>query len=78
MFWTKEHDVILLRELVNLNLHRKKKGSTQRSMWEKVVEALNNCTSPAFNVDKRWVHDHVGILVNRYKKNLRAEEKLLG
>ena len=26
MFWTKEHDVILLRELVNLNLHRKKKG----------------------------------------------------
>ena len=47
-------------------------------MWEKVAEALNNCSSPAFNVDKRSVRDHVGILVNRYKKKLRAEEKATG
>ena len=78
MFWMKEHDVILLRELVNLNLHRKKKGIyTKKYDVGKSGRGIK-CTSPAFNVDKRWVHDHVGILVNWYKKNLRAEEKLLG
>ena len=76
MFWTKEHDVILLREVVNLNPYKTKKGSTQRSrMWEKVAEALNNCSSPAFNMDKRLVRDHIGILVNRYKKKTKTEEK---
>ena len=44
-------------------------------MWEKVAEALNNCYSPAFNMDKRLVRDHIGILVNRYKKKTKTEEK---
>ena len=39
---------------------------------------LNNCSCLVFNVDKRSVRDHVGILQNRHKKKLRAEENATG
>ena len=79
MFWTRDHDLILCREVINLNPYASKKGSTQRSsVWEKVAATLNNCAYPVFNVDKRSVRDHVGILQNRHKKKLRAEEKASG
>ncbi|CAH3118764.1 unnamed protein product, partial [Porites lobata] len=79
MFWTKDHDLILCREVLNLNPFTTKKGSTQRStIWDKVATTLNNCSCLAFNVDKRSVRDHVGILQNRHKKKLRAEEKATG
>ena len=79
MFWTKDHDLILCREVLNLNPFTTKKGSTQRStIWDKVATTLNNCSCLVFNVDKRSVRDHVGILQNRHKKKLRAEEKATG
>ena len=79
MFWSKDHDLILCREVINVNPYVTKKGSTQRgATWEKVAKTLNNCPFPAFNVDKRSVRDHIAILQNRYKKKLRAEEKASG
>ena len=56
-----------------------KKGSSQRSeMWDRVANTLNTCPKPVFAVDKRSVRDHVGILINRIKKKLRAEERSSG
>lgn len=79
MSWTKEHDLILCREVVNLNPFTTRKGSTQRSsMWEQIADTLNKCHSLKFYVDKRSVRDHVGILVNRHKKKLRDEENASG
>ena len=79
MFWSNEHDVFLWREVVNLNPFTSKKGSTQRSgMWEKIAQILNECTALSFSVDKRSVRDHMGILVNKHKRKVRAEEKASG
>ena len=79
MCWTKDHDLILCREVANVNPYMTKKGSTQRSsIWEKIADTLNKCSVPKFFVDKRSVRDHVGILVNRHKKKLRDEEKASG
>ncbi|KAK2564036.1 hypothetical protein P5673_012253 [Acropora cervicornis] len=79
MSWTKDHDLILCREVANVNPYMTKKGSTQRSsIWEKIADTLNKCSVPKFFVDKRSVRDHVGILVNRHKKKLRDEEKASG
>ena len=78
MFWSNEHDVFC-REVVNLNPFTSKKGSTQRiGMWEKIAQILNKCAILRFNVDKRSVRDHLGILVNKHKRKLRAEEKASG
>ena len=43
-----------------------------------MATTLNNCSFLAFNVDKRSVRDHVGVLQNRHKKKLGAEEKATG
>ena len=79
MFWSNEHDVLLCREVVNLNPFTSKKESTQWSgMWEKIAEILNECTVLRFSVDKWSVRDHMGILVNNHKRKVRAEEKASG
>ena len=39
---------------------------------------LNECTVVRFSVDKRSVRDHMGILVNKHKRNVRAKEKASG
>ena len=39
---------------------------------------MNECTVLRFNVDKQSVHDHLGILVNKHKRKLRAVEKASG
>lgn len=79
MYWTTEHDVLLCQEVICENPYKTKKGSTQRSeIWERIAKTLNSCSKPVFAVDKRSVRDHVGILVNRLKKKLRAEERSSG
>ena len=71
MFWSNEQGVFLCREVVNLDPFTSKKGSTQRSgMWEKIAQT--------FSVDKRSVRDHIGILVNKDKRKVRAKEKTSG
>ena len=71
--------MFLWREVINLNPFTSKKGSTQRSgMGEKVAQILNECIVRRFSVDKRSVRDHMGILVNKQKRKVRAEEKASG
>ena len=65
--------------MINLDPFMFKKGSTQRSgMWEKIAQTLNECTVLRFSVGKRSVRDHMGILVNKHKRKVRAEEKASG
>lgn len=47
-------------------------------MWDKIANSVNTCSKPVFAVDKRSVRDHVGILIDRIKKKLRAEERSPG
>ena len=47
-------------------------------MWEKIAQILNECIVRGFSVDKRSVRDHMGILVNKHKRKVRAEEKASG
>ena len=79
MSWTSEHDVLLCREVVSENPFKTRKGSSQRSdIWDRIATTLNICPKPVFAVDKRSVRDYVGILINRIKKKLRAEERSSG
>ena len=47
-------------------------------MWEKIAQILNECTVLRFSVDKRSVRDHMGILVNKHQRKVRAKEKASG
>ena len=63
-----------MQRVANLNPYTTKMGSTQRSsIWEKVADT-EYCTIPKFNVDKRLVREHVGNLITKHKRKLRAED----
>ena len=76
MYWTEQHNIILCREVVFENPYIYKKGSLQRSeTWKKIVDVLNKCPLSQFNVDHRAIRDHINVLVNKYKRKIRAEER---
>ena len=79
MYWTEQQNIILCREVVFQNPYVYKKGTPQHSeTWKKIVDVLNKCDSPQFNVDHRAIWDHINVLVNKYKKKIRAEERASG
>lgn len=57
-----------------MNPYSAKKKSVQRSaLWQKIADNLNSVQDPHFNVEKRSVRDHIGILVQRYKRQQAQE-----
>ena len=79
MNWTEEHDSVFCREIIFVNPFSAKKKSVQRSaLWQKVADTLNGITDPVFYVDKRSVRDHIGVLVQRFKRKEAKELKESG
>ena len=79
MNWTEEHDSVFCREIIFVNPFSAKKKSVQRSaFWQKVADTLNGITDPVFYVDKRSVRDHIGVLVQRFKRKEAKELKESG
>ena len=55
-------------------LRCKKKKSGQRSaLWQKIADNLNEAKDPHFTVEKRSVRDHIGNLVQRFKRQPAQE-----
>lgn len=76
MSWTSLHDIVLCKEIIFVNPYSAKKNSVQRSaLWQKIADNLNSVKQPHFIVDKRAVWDHIGILLQRFKKQGAQELK---
>ena len=74
MNWTPLHVIILCKQVVFVNPYSAKKKSVQRSaLWQKIADNLNSIHDPHLNVEKRSVRDHIGILVQRYKRQQAQE-----
>ena len=75
MNWTPLHDLVLCQEVICVNPYSAKEKSLQRSaLWEKIADNLNVVKDPHFNVEKRSVRDHIGILVvQRFKRQQEQE-----
>ena len=79
MSWTPLHDIVLCKEIIFVNPYSAKKKSVQRSaLWQKIADNLNSVKDPHFIVDKRAVRDHIGILVQRFKRQEAQELKESG
>ena len=79
MYWTEQQNIILCREVGFENPYVYKKGSPKHSeAWKKIVDVLNKCDYPQFNVDHRAIWYHINVLVNKYKKKIRVEERASG
>ena len=80
MFWTEEHDVIIVREmLANCPLVNTKRRSTQRGrIWNELAEHLLNVETPRFKVVQRRVGGRDSPLPKTYRKKIGEEEGASG
>ena len=77
--WTKEHDILLCREVLSVNPFSAKKNSNERGkLWEEISTNLNTTSGVRFFVTKRSVRDHLNILIKRYRKKMNTEERSTG
>ena len=79
MNWTKDHNIMLCREMLVVEPYQYRIGSRERgSCWEKIATNLNSIPQPRLIVDKRAVRDHFLKLVRDYKRKMAAEERASG
>ena len=78
MKWTKDHDIIFLRELLLFEPWNYKYGKERGNCWERISESLNQLTDISFIVTQRSVHDHYQTLQKTHKKQKREEDRQSG
>ena len=76
MVWTKQHDIMLAREILVARPFVFKFGSRERGQaWDKVAEALNTVKQLRFHVDQRGVRERYEKLRKAYQKRMREEAR---
>ena len=81
MRWTKDHDLILLKEILLFEPYSQKRGSPERGrVWEQIAESLNGQREDKilFKVSQRSVRDRFNVLKNNFAKRQREEERASG
>ena len=79
MEWSDEHDVLLCREILTSEPFKGKRGTLQRGqLWQSMADHLNSIPQPKFKVSKRAVRERFTLLVEKFKKKMKAEEKASG
>ena len=79
MVWTKDHDVLLIREILVFRPFTFKFGSRERGQaWDKIADTLNTVQQVRFSVDQRGVRERYAKLEKAYKKKMREEHQASG
>ena len=79
MRFTKEHDILFLRELLLFEPWSFKQGSTERkNVYENISVSLNSLTRIRFKVTARSLRDRLKLLIEKYRNCEREEERASG
>ena len=80
MYWTKDHDLLLVREVLTVDPFSQPKGSRERAkLWEEIALNLSAVYEPRFSVSVRSVRDRVNlVLIKRHKRKVAEESKANG
>ena len=77
--WTKDHDVLLIREILVFRPFTFKFGSRARGQaWDKIADTSNTVQQVRFSVDQRGVRERYAKLEKAYKKKMREEHQASG
>lgn len=76
MYWTKDHDLLLVREVLTVDLYSQPKGGRQRArLWEEIASNLSAVSEPLFSVSLRSVRGRVNlVLIKKQKKGCRRKQ----
>ncbi|CAH3194002.1 unnamed protein product [Porites evermanni] len=73
--WTKEHDVLLAREMLTAEPDKCKNRSRESGQaWDLIAANLNSVHAPRFRVSQKSVRDRARIMLKNFKLKIREEE----
>ena len=77
MYWTKDPDLLLVREILTVDPYSQPKGSRKRAkLWEEIALNLSALSEPRFSVSVRSVRDRVNLgLIKKHKRKVAEESK---
>ena len=79
MKWTKEHDVLLGKEVMLFELWKYKLGSCERgNCLDRIAESLNQLQEPFFNVSQKSISDRLKLPERDFKRKDRFERNASG
>ena len=81
MRWTKDHDLVLLKEILLFEPYSQKRGSPEHGrVWEQIAESLNGQREDKilFKVSQRSERERFNFLKNNFAKRQREEERASG
>eukprot|EP00795_Rhopilema_esculentum_P002222 gene2222-biopygen11283 len=79
MTWTKQHDVLLCREVLVVQPFTFRNGTHDRGQcWERIANNLNLVEHPHFIVDQRSVRDRFTKLEKDFNRKKASEERASG
>lgn len=79
MEWSKNHDILLLREVLVSEPFRFRKGSAEKGkIWTEIADRLNDCKEASFKVSQRSVRERCSLLETKFRKKTRDEESASG
>ena len=77
--WSKEHDVLLAREMLVVEPYKFKNRSRESGQaWDLIATHLNAIHTPRFRVSQKSVRDRAKILLRNFKLKIREEERASG
>ena len=77
--WSKEHDILMLRDVNASEIWMTKPGSMERGDgWKQIADRLNKIESPNFECTARSVREHFQTLIEKRKVVNREEERASG
>ena len=72
MQWTREHDILLCREVLALEIYKYKKGTNEAGrLWDEIAKNLGGCQTVRFksNLSQRAVRERFNLIQGRFKEN---------
>ena len=76
MQWTREHDILLCREVLALEIYKYKKGTNEAGrLWDEIAKNLGGCQTVRFksNLSQRAVRKRFNLIQGRFKENEKTE-----
>ena len=76
MQWTGEHDILLSREVLALEVDKHKKGTNEAvRLWDEITESLRGCQTVRFksNLSQRAVRERFNLIQGRFKENEKKQ-----
>ena len=80
MYWTKDHNLLLVRQILTVDPYSQPKESREGAkLREEIPLNLSAVSEPRFSVSVRSVRDHVNlVLINKHKRKVAEESKATG